>query len=275
MYVDRLNIFLFFTSIMYYTFFLIIVIGYFYFMNIFILVFSIIWFYLNNSLVVQSNIKISDDLELKQISNHCYIHISYTLFENGNRIPANGLIYTNNGKAYIIDTPWTNELTQSLIKYLQDSMQVSIEGVIASHWHVDCMGGLEAVHKAGIKSYAYQLTTEICKKENLPIPQFTFQDSLILGTNNELMLKYLGPGHTEDNIVVYIPSEKILFAGCMAKTLNWNSLGFTEDANIPKWPATLRKVKASFPDAKIIIPGHGDYGGLDIIDHTLTLFNTY
>ena len=151
-------------------------------------------------------------------------------------------------------------------------MRVSIEGVIATHWHVDCMGGLEAVHEAGIKSYAYKLTAEICKKENLPIPQITFQDSLIIGSNNELLLKYLGPGHTEDNIVVYIPSEKILFAGCMAKTLSWNSLGFTGDANIPEWPETLKKVINTFPEAKIVIPGHGESGGLDIIKHTLTLF---
>ncbi len=221
----------------------------------------------------ESNIKISDDLELSKISDHCYIHLSYTLLESGHRMPANGLVYINQRKALIIDTPWTNDLTQLLIDYLRDSMQVSIEGVIPTHWHVDCMGGLEIVHKLGIKSYGYQLTAEICKEKNLPIPQITFNDSLLIGPENELLLKYLGPGHTEDNMVVYIPKEKILFAGCMAKALTWNGLGFTGDANIPQWPETLKRVKASFPDAKIVIPGHGAFSGLDIIDHTLRLFN--
>jgi metallo-beta-lactamase class B len=219
-----------------------------------------------------STIKISNDLELKKISDHCYIHISYTLFESGHRMPANGLIYINRRKAFIVDTPWTNELTELLIQYVQDSMKVTIKGVIPTHWHVDCMGGLEQVHKFGIKSYAYQLTAEICKEKNLPIPQLTFQDSLILGADSDLLLKYLGPGHTEDNMVVYIPKEKILFAGCMAKALTWNGLGFTGDANIPKWPETLKKVMNRFPDAQIVIPGHGNYGGLEIIKHTLTLF---
>lgn len=224
------------------------------------------------TLFAGSNIKISDDLELQRISDRCYIHISHTLFESGNRIPANGLVYINAEEVFIIDTPWTNELTQLLIEYLQDSIQVSVESVIVTHWHIDCMGGLEVVHKAGIKSYAYQLTSEFCKKENLPIPQISFQDSLIIGPDNDLLLKYLGPGHTEDNIVVYIPTEKILFAGCMAKTLSWNSLGFTGNANIPKWPGTLKNVMTTFPDAKIVVPGHGNYGGLDIIQHTLSLF---
>ena len=217
-------------------------------------------------------IKISGDLELKKISDHCYIHISYHDLENAPHFPANGLVYINQGKAYIVDTPWTNELTDLLIQYLQDTMKVSVECVIPAHWHEDCMGGLETVHKMGIQSYAYQLTAEICKEKNLPIPQITFNDSLLIGPENELLLKYLGPGHTEDNMIVYIPSEKILFAGCMAKALGWNSLGFTGDANIPKWPETLKNVLHCFSDAKIVIPGHGNYGGLDILEHTLSLF---
>ncbi|MEJ2545624.1 MAG: subclass B1 metallo-beta-lactamase [Calditrichaceae bacterium] len=223
-------------------------------------------------LTAQEIKQISEDLEIKQISDHCYIHISYHDLENAPHFPANGLVYINQGKAYIVDTPWTNELTDLLIQYLQDTMKVSVECVIPAHWHEDCMGGLELVHNMGIKSYAYQLTAEICKEKNLPIPKITFQDSLIIGSENELLLKYLGPGHTEDNIVVYIPSEKILFAGCMAKALNWNSLGFTGDANVPKWPETLRKVLYTFPEAKIVIPGHGDFSGINILKHTLSLF---
>jgi len=217
-------------------------------------------------------IKISEDLELNQISGHCYIHTSYHDLENAPRFPANGLVYVNLGKAFIVDTPWTNELTELLIKYLQDSLKVSVEAVIPTHWHTDCMGGLAIVHNMGIKSYAYQLTAAISKEKNLPIPQVIFSDSLKLGPENELLLKYLGPGHTEDNMVVHIPSEKILFAGCMVKVLGWNSLGFTGDANIPEWPKTLRKVLIAFRDVKIVIPGHGNYGGLDILEHTLSLF---
>ena len=223
-------------------------------------------------LTAQVTIKISNDLQLQKISDHCFVHISYTDLENAPHYPANGMVYITHGNAFIVDTPWTNELTELLIKFLQDSMHVSIEGVIATHWHVDCVGGLETVHKMGIQSYAYQLTAEICKEKNLPIPQITFNDSLLIAPENELLLKYLGPGHTEDNMIVYIPSEKILFAGCMAKALGWNSLGFTGDANIPKWPETLKNILHCFPDAKIVIPGHGNYGGLDILEHTLSLF---
>lgn len=237
---------------------------------IYLIIIINIFFYGNLQTAI--NINISNDLKLEQISDHCYIHISYQDLENTSHFPANGLVYINHDKAFIVDTPWTNELTELLIKYLQDSMKVSVEGVIPTHWHVDCMGGLETVHKIGIKSYANQLTAEICKKKNQSVPQITFIDSLSIGSENELLLKYIGPGHTEDNMVVYIPSEKILFAGCMAKALNWKSLGFIADANVLKWPETLNNVLQNFTDAKIVIPGHGDYDGLDILEHTLSLF---
>ncbi|MEJ2055388.1 MAG: subclass B1 metallo-beta-lactamase [Calditrichaceae bacterium] len=238
-----------------------------------------LWYYfilmyigLCGTILAETINKISNDLEIKRISDHCYLHISYFDLENAPHFPANGLIYINGDEGYIIDTPWTNELTKQLLDYLQDSMQVSIAGVIVTHWHEDCMGGLEAVHKAGIKSYAFQMTAELCKQKNLPVPQNKFSDSMIIGINNDLVLKYPGPGHTEDNIIVYIPEEKVLFAGCMTKALGWNSLGFTGDANIPKWPETLKKVLKVFPKAEIVIPGHGEPGGLDIIEHTLSLF---
>lgn len=87
-----------------------------------------------------------------------------------------------------------------------------------------------------------------------------------------LLCKYLGAGHTIDNIVVWIPEEKILFGGCMLKALRWKGLGFTDDADLNEWPKTLKKLIKEFPESRIVIPGHGDYGDLSLIQHTIGLF---
>lgn len=217
-------------------------------------------------------IKISDDLELLRISENSYIHISYHDLENAPHFPANGLIYINNGKAFIIDTPWTNELTKILINWLKDSLEVAIEGVIVTHWHIDCMGGLTEVHNAGIKSYSHKLTREIAQSKKLPVPKIEFQDSLILNLDEQkIICKYLGAGHTIDNIVVWIPTEKILFGGCMLKALRWKGLGFTGDADLNEWPKTLKKLMKEFPESRIVIPGHGEYGDLSLVHHTIRL----
>ena len=135
------------------------------------------------------------------------------------------------------------------------------------------MGGLNEFHKAGINSYSHKLTREIAKSKNLPVPKFEFQNSLVLNLDDKkIICKYLGAGHTIDNIVVWVPAEKILFGGCMLKAVGWNSLGFTGDADLNEWPKTLRKLLVEFPESKIVIPGHGDYGDLGLVQHTLRLF---
>jgi metallo-beta-lactamase class B len=217
-------------------------------------------------------IKITENLESIKISENSYIHISYHDLTNSKHFPANGLIYVIDGKAIIIDTPWTDEETKALIDWLNDSLKVSIEGVVVTHWHIDCMGGLNAIHKAGIKSYASSITCEIARSKDLPVPEFGFSESLALKLgDNDILCRYLGAAHTRDNIVVWIPEEKILFGGCMLKALEWTGLGFTGDADVDEWPHTLNRVLEYFPDADIVIPGHGNHGDLALIHHTLEL----
>jgi metallo-beta-lactamase class B len=217
-------------------------------------------------------IKISDDLELIKITENSYIHVSYKDLPGYKHFPANGLIYTNDKKAYIIDTPWDDQLTETLVTWLKDSLKLSIEGVIPTHWHVDCMGGLKYINESGIKSYAVDLTCEIAREKNLPVPQFSFRDSLTLNSGEkEIVLKYLGAGHTKDNFVVWFPEEKILFGGDILRSLKWQSLGYVGDADVEAWPTSVQKILSNFPDAKIAIPGHGQYGDLSLVRHTLNL----
>lgn len=231
----------------------------------------------SSGITQMDRMNISENLILEKISSSSYLHISkHQLDENGPFIPANGLIHIRNGHALIIDTPWTDALTNELILFLQDSLHLTIELVIPTHWHIDCMGGLNAVHQAGIPTLAASLTCEIAAEKNLPVPQTGFKDSTILNFQNEKILcQFLGAGHTLDNIVAWIPEEKILFGGCMLKALNWNSLGFLGDADVNAWPHTLEKLLDRFPDAKLVIPGHGSPGNQELIHHTLRLLETY
>jgi metallo-beta-lactamase class B len=229
----------------------------------------------SNPIKAQDNVIIlSEDLKIKRISENAFLHISYYDLQNYKHIPANGLILTHNNKAYIIDTPWTEKETRILIEWLEDSLKVEIEGIIVTHWHIDCMGGLNEIHEHKIVSYSNQITAEIAKSKNLPVPQHSFKDSLKIQKDDLIIFcKYLGAGHTIDNIVVWIPNERILFGGCLVKALRWKGLGYTGDADIAQWPITLQKVLAAFPECQIVIPGHGDYGDLSLIHHTLDLLN--
>ncbi len=136
------------------------------------------------------------------------------------------------------------------------------------------MGGLAYLNKKKVKSYANQKTIDIAKEKGLPVPKKGFKDSLSLKLNDiEIDCYYFGGGHTTDNIVVWIPSEKILFAGCMVKEMSSKTLGNLADADVNEWPSTIDKVIDKFPSAKIVIPGHGKFGGKELLIHMQELFN--
>jgi metallo-beta-lactamase class B len=217
-------------------------------------------------------IEVSKDIDLIKLTENVYIHISYFNSEQYGRFPSNGMIYIQDDEAFLFDTPMTEKLTRDLISFITDSMKINIKGFIPNHWHNDCIGGLEYLNQLGINSYANQITIEIADLKHLPLPKNGFKDSLTIKFgNNEIVCKYLGAGHSTDNIVIWLPSEKILFGGCMVKEMNSTGLGNIEDADLDQWPETIKKVTKEFSDANYIIPGHGKIGGIELLAHTLEL----
>ena len=118
------------------------------------------------------------------------------------------------------------------------------------------------------------MTVDLAKEHGKPVPQNGFTDSLYLSFHGEdVCCYYLGCGHSTDNIVVWIPSEKILFGGCMVKEIHSKGLGSISDSNVEEWPETIQKVMEKFPEAQIVIPGHGKIGGKELLNHTKELTN--
>jgi len=217
-------------------------------------------------------IHVSKDIELIKLLENVYIHVSYSDIPKYGRYPSNGLIFIDNSEAFLFDTPMTDSLTMDLVAWLTDSMKLKIVGFVPNHWHDDCMGGLGFLQKQKIESYANQMTIDIAKSHNLPIPSHGFKDSIQLELGDKLInCYYFGAAHSLDNIVVWIPSEQILFAGCMIKSINSKDLGNTVDGDLIAYPKTIDKLINKFPTVKIVIPGHGPFGGFDLIQHTRNL----
>ena len=134
------------------------------------------------------------------------------------------------------------------------------------------MGGLAEAHRRGALSYGLDKTIEIAREKGLPVPQIPYQMRTMVHCGRTVALAtYFGAGHTTDNVVVWLPSQGILFGGCLIKSLDSQSLGNTADGDLKAYPTTLQKVLAAYNHAKIVVPGHGDWGGTDLIEHTLKL----
>ncbi len=217
-------------------------------------------------------IKVGPGMEAVKLCDRAYFYVSYDDMGSFGVVPCNGLILVNNGEAALLDTPANDERTAMLVKWIEEGLKAKLTTFIPNHWHGDCLGGLACLQTKGVKSYANQMTIDIARKENLPVPDYGFTDSLTVKLGDmDLCCYYPGGGHSTDNIVVWIPSEKILFGGCMVKELKATGLGNLSDAAVAEWPSTIDKVMRKYPDARIVIPGHGAYGDRELLLHTREL----
>lgn len=217
-------------------------------------------------------IEISRDVQLRHLTENVWVHTTFAETPDYGRIPANGLVVVDANEAMLIDLPWTDELTARLLDWMAQNWQVTVRTVVPTHFHEDCMGGLTEAHRRGITSYALDKTVALAKEKELPVPQHAFEKDLSLRCGQTpVELRYFGAGHTTDNIIAWLPRQQVLFGGCLIKAMNARSLGNTSEGNLNVYPATLRKVRASYPEAQVVVPGHGAWGPIELIDHTLSL----
>ncbi|WP_407428784.1 subclass B1 metallo-beta-lactamase [Arcticibacter sp.] len=215
----------------------------------------------------------SENLTIRKISNHVYEHTSYLNSEDFGKVPCNGMIVLNHQEAIIFDTPANEESTVELINYFITQRAIKIKAVIATHFHTDCVVGLNTFHQHQIPSFANFKTIELAKSVNSPVPQngFTNYKEFTIG-DYKVIAEFIGEGHTKDNIIGYFPKENMMFGGCLIKEVG-SEKGNLEDANIKAWSSTVEKLKTKYPHVTTIIPGHGRTGGPELLDYTIKLFN--
>lgn len=234
----------------------------------------VLFFSFCNSVSNAQIIPITQDLELLKLSDHSYIHTSTILLENGKRFLCNGFVYLNNGEAYIFDSPANDKTTEALIHWLHQEQKVTIKGVVFNHFHSDCTEGINIFKEYNIQCIASKKTAIFMHQKKYDTPDHIFDNSEQLKLVNKIIINTtFGEAHTKDNIVSYFPNEKILFGGCMIKSLN-ASKGNLADANINEWSRTVTKIKKAYPDIEVVVPGHGAYGDQSLLDYTISLFNT-
>ena len=216
----------------------------------------------------------SEDLIIIQISRNAFVHTSFLQTNDFGKVPCNGMIIRDRNEAIVFDTPTNNESAEELIKYIKEKLHCNINAIVPTHFHEDCLGGLAAFHKKKIPSFGNVITIELAKLNNVVSPENGFKDSLKLNFGNtNSIVNFLGEGHSKDNVVGYFPSENILFGGCLIKEMHATK-GYLGDANVSDWSNTVLKLKQQYPHVKIVIPGHGKIGGIELLDYTIKLFKT-
>lgn len=81
----------------------------------------------------------------------------------------------------------------------------------------------------------------------------------------EVRVIHPGPSQGPDKVVVYFPSRKLLYGGCMI--LAGEKAGNVADADLESWTRAVSTL-LTLP-VKVVIPGHGDRTDARLVEHTL------
>jgi metallo-beta-lactamase class B len=246
---------------------------------------------------------ISDSITITTIDEGTYLVIQqmpYGRFSVG----CNSLLVRVSGKSFVwCDTPCEPQSTKLVYEWAMKTFGDVNLVEINTGFHNDNLGGNEYLLSKGVPVYGSDVTAKFvlergaeekekiiksfsdsdnspyhqaCRQMTFMPPNHTFD----LGKGLKLEFAeesvevfYPGPSHTIDNVVVYFPKRKVLFGGCMVKALSAKDAGYTADADMQAWPRSVEKVLAKYKEAKIVVPGHGDYSDTELLKHTIELID--
>ena len=192
---------------------------------------------------------------------------------NQNFISNAGFVITPEG-VVVIDALGSPELARRLLAEIQKRTSLPVKWVILTHYHADHIYGLQVLKEAGAQILAHERAREYLNSESAAARLLASRQTLkpwidehtrlvsadrwIQGPQTltlggiDIQVHPVGPSHTAEDLVIYVPSRKVLFAGDLVFR---NRIPFVGQADSRRWVLALDRLLAF--DAQVIVPGHG------------------
>ncbi len=192
---------------------------------------------------------------------------------NQNFISNAGFVVTTAG-VVVIDALGSPALARRLLAEIARVTPQKVTHVVVTHYHADHIYGLQVFQDAGARIIAHQAGREYLNSDTARLrlqasraelaPWIDAQTLLVPATewidgrreltvgDTRLVLQPVGPAHTPEDLAVYLPDRKLLYAGDLVFR---SRIPFVGQADSRNWIASLDKLLAM--DARVIVPGHG------------------
>jgi len=192
---------------------------------------------------------------------------------NQNFISNAGFVVTPAG-VVVIDALGSPALATRLVAEIRKVTPQPITHVIVTHYHADHIYGLQTFKALGARIVAHQaariylhsdaarLRLEVSREELAPwvnadtrlveADEWLSGDKTLTVGGVEFQLRSVGPSHTPEDLVIYLPKEKVLFAGDLVFR---SRIPYVGQADSRHWIESLEKLLTF--DATVIVPGHG------------------
>lgn len=193
------------------------------------------------------------DFEVQKLSESVYAAIATP----GGKAVSNSGFIVNDSEVVVIDSHISPEMARLLLDEIRKVTVKPIRYLAVTHKHRDHVGGTTAFG-LGVEIISHENARAAMAADTAPafrVPTVTFNKKLVFhrpGRTIELL--YSGRGHTDGDIAVWLPEEKILFTG----DLYFNgSAGVMRDAFLRDWVATLEELR--FLSAQTVVRGTGRF----------------
>ncbi|MCD6079556.1 MAG: Cephalosporinase [Ramlibacter sp.] len=205
---------------------------------------------------------------------------------NRNFISNAGFVVTPAG-VVVIDALGSPQLARELLEEIAKITTQPVTHVIVTHYHADHIYGLQEFRKRGARILAHRGSLEyihsdtatsrlrasrvdlapwIDEQTELVVPDQWVEGASELAVGGQrLLLQPVGPAHTPEDLVVFLPSERVLFAGDMVFR---GRIPFVGQADSRQWIAALDTLLKMEP--RVVVPGHGGLSTEARVDLQLT-----
>lgn len=132
---------------------------------------------------------------------------------------ANCVFYIGEKEVLVIDAKMTEESAKQMISEIQKLTDNPINQIILTHSDGDHVNGLVGF-PSGIRIISHHQTRKHMEQafqeppQKLYLPNLTFSEKIKLYSGSKVVkLLHFGPAHTNGDVVVYFPEEKVAFLG--------------------------------------------------------------
>ncbi len=226
--------------------------------------------------VIAQTAKIEPEMVAQKVSaSSWYVEGLSALGSSANRnYISNAAFVVTPAGVVVIDALGSPALAEHLMVEIRKVTPLPVTHVIVTHYHADHIYGLQAFKAKGARIIAHQAAREylnsdtarlrlIASRQELapwidestrlvPADEWITGPSELVVGGVRLVLQPVGPSHTPEDIVVYLPEQKVLFAGDLVFR---SRIPFVGQADSGHWIKALDTLLAF--DAKVIVPGHG------------------
>jgi glyoxylase-like metal-dependent hydrolase (beta-lactamase superfamily II) len=192
---------------------------------------------------------------------------------NRNFISNAGFVVTPEG-VLVVDALGSPVLARELLAEVRRITDSPVRWVVLTHYHADHIYGLQAFKEAGatlvghrdgqiyLNSDTAALRLQASRDELAPAvdastrlvtaDRWISERTVIRLGGIDFVLQPAGPAHTPEDLVVWVPQLRLLFAGDLVFR---GRIPFVGQADSGRWIAALDALLAF--DAAVIVPGHG------------------